>query len=274
MAVRHMGWLDSLCVGDYMKAIALLVPILLAGCALTPVESHVPGYLTSPQGGLLKNSDGQCWRTAEWRPERAVAECDPELVRSRRQRGLPVAESVVEEDVVEEEDRSAWRPQESEDAPIESPSQRVTALLPVPELLPALTLTEDRRLSLSGDATFHFGHHRLTPRGRESIEYLAFAIRRQQARELRIEIAGHTDRIGARQSNVELSTQRAESVRAALIEQGVDADIITVVGKGAGEPVTTIEDCPQDMVRCELINCLAPDRRVEVKVSGIRQVRR
>ena len=261
-----------------MKAIVLLVPILFAGCALTPVESHVPGYLTSPQGSLLKNADGQCWRTAEWRPEWAIAECDPELVRSRRQRGLPVAEPVIEEEIAREEDRSVWRPQAAEDepsdVPVETSSQRVSALLPAPELLPTLTLTEGRPLSLSGDATFHFGHYRLTPRGRESIEYLAFAIRRQQARELRIEITGHTDRIGDRQSNIALSTKRAETVRDALIEQGMDAGIITVIGKGAAEPVTTLEDCPNDLVRCELINCLAPDRRVEVKVSGIREARR
>jgi OmpA-OmpF porin, OOP family len=267
-----------------MKKTLILMSLMLTvgGCALTPVQSHAPGYLTSPQGALLKNADGQCWRTAEWRPERAIAECDPELVRSRRQRGLPVAEVVIDELVAEEADRSVWQPaQEAEAEAVpepsevsEEPSRRVSELLPEAALLPTLTLSENRPLSLSGDATFHFGHDRLTPRGRESLEYLAFAIRRQQARELRIEISGHSDRIGNPQGNLELSRRRAESVRQALIELGIAAEVISANGKGSAEPVTTAEDCPNDLVRCELINCLAPDRRVEVKVSGIREVRR
>jgi OmpA-OmpF porin, OOP family len=256
--------------------------LALTACSLTPVDSHVTGYLTTPQGGLLKNADGQCWRTAEWRPELAIAECDPELVRRRRERGLPVAEAEPEVDAVEP-DRSAWQPtQEPQaeqpavaDTPVmQQPSQRVLDALPAPALMPTLTLTEDRPLSLSGDATFHFGHHRLTPRGRESLEYLAHAIRRQQARELKLDITGHSDRIGDRQGNLALSQRRADTVRDALIELGIDGAVITAQGKGSAEPVTTLEDCPGDLVRCELINCLAPDRRVEIRVSGIREVRR
>lgn len=258
-----------------MRVIILVVPLVFAGCALTAVESHVPGYLTSPQGMLLKNADGQCWRTATWRPELAISECDPELVRQRRLRGLPVVEPVVEEQAVAETDRSVWKPEAAaEEAATTVPSERVRAALPAPELMPTLTLSEGRPLSLSGDATFHFGHDRLTPRGHESIEYLAFAIRRQQARELRVEIVGHSDRIGDRQGNIELSRRRAESVRSALIALGVSAEVITAQGRGSAEPVTSSADCPDDLVRCELINCLAPDRRVEVKVSGIREARR
>ncbi|PKM22860.1 MAG: hypothetical protein CVV10_02205 [Gammaproteobacteria bacterium HGW-Gammaproteobacteria-14] len=251
-----------------------LFMVILAGCSMAPVDSHIEGYLTTPQGGLLKNPEGQCWRTAGWRPWLAIAECDPELVRERRESGLPVAE--LEEDVIEQQaepDRTVWPSEEAEELPA-PPSQRVLDALPTPGLLPTLTLTEDRPLALSGDASFHFGHHRLTPRGRESLAYLASAIRRQQARELTVEITGHTDRIGSREANMVLSRQRADTVREALIEMGIEADAITAVGKGMSEPLTTLEDCPADLVHCELIACLAEDRRVEVKVSGIREVRR
>lgn len=250
-----------------------LLMMVLTGCSMAPVDSHIEGYLTTPQGGLLKNPEGQCWRTAAWRPWLAIAECDPELVRERRESGLPVAE--LEEEVIEQQaepDRTAWRPPE-EDVPV-APSQRVLDALPTSGLLPTLSLTEDRPLALSGDASFHFGHYRLTPRGRESLEYLASAIRRQQARELTVEITGHTDRIGQRNANQVLSQQRADTVRDALIEMGIAAEVITAVGKGMSEPLTTLDDCPADLVHCELIACLAEDRRVEVKVSGIREVRR
>lgn len=263
-----------------MKSKFLIWPLLLVvpACSLTPVDSHVRGYLTTPAGALLKNSEGQCWRTAEWRPELAIAECDPELVRQRRARGLPVFEATEVPEPEPEPDRTAVvaaRAQTEQPAPETAvPSQRVRDALPEAALLPTLTLTENRPLSLSGDATFHFGHHRLTPRGRESLEYLVFAIRRQQVRDLRIDITGHSDRIGNRAENLVLSQRRADTVRDALIEMGIDPAVITATGKGSSEPVTTLEDCPTDLVRCELIGCLAPDRRVEVKVSGIRDVKR
>ena len=65
----------------------LAIPVLVtalaalgAGCSSTPVSSRIPGYLTTPKGQLLLSQDGQCWRTAEWRPALAIARCDPEVV--------------------------------------------------------------------------------------------------------------------------------------------------------------------------------------------------
>lgn len=53
----------------------------------------------------------------------------------------------------------------------------------------------------------------------------------------RLEIAGHTDSVGAEQANLELSTHRAEVVREYLISQGLDASMLTAKGYGASRPV-------------------------------------
>jgi OOP family OmpA-OmpF porin len=54
---------------------------------------------------------------------------------------------------------------------------------------------------------------------------------------LAIEIQGHTDTDGVAASNVVLSEGRAESVRAALVERGLDGDSLTTVGFGGTDPI-------------------------------------
>ena len=55
--------------------------------------------------------------------------------------------------------------------------------------------------------------------------------------DVKIEISGHTDNVGKREYNVDLSTRRAESVRQYLIGKGVKAERITTRGAGPDEPI-------------------------------------
>jgi outer membrane protein OmpA-like peptidoglycan-associated protein len=50
-------------------------------------------------------------------------------------------------------------------------------------------------------------------------------------------IEGHTDSQGNEAVNAELSSARAESVRAALVAKGVAADRLTAVGFGESQPI-------------------------------------
>lgn len=50
-------------------------------------------------------------------------------------------------------------------------------------------------------------------------------------------VVGHTDAVGSDQSNDALSRQRAETVRAALIQRGIAPENIVTVGRGKREPV-------------------------------------
>lgn len=55
--------------------------------------------------------------------------------------------------------------------------------------------------------------------------------------ELVLEIGGHTDSRGAAQMNQELSQARADAVRTALVNRGVDATSLSTVGFGPSRPI-------------------------------------
>lgn len=57
-------------------------------------------------------------------------------------------------------------------------------------------------------------------------------------KDLKIEIAGHTDSTGSAEYNQVLSQERANSVRQFFIDQGVESGRLTAVGYGEMEPVT------------------------------------
>lgn len=83
---------------------------------------------------------------------------------------------------------------------------------------------------------------------------------------------GHTDRIGSPKYNQKLSMQRAEAVKAYLVESaGIPADKISVTGMGETQPTTKLDECKGTKATKKLIACLQPDRRVEVEVHGTKQ---
>ena len=80
-----------------------------------------------------------------------------------------------------------------------------------------------------------------------------------------VTVTGHTDRIGSDAYNQKLSERRAKQVADYLAGQGVDAGIISAVGKGESEPVV---ECVGNKATKKLIQCLQPNRRVEIKAEG------
>ena len=55
--------------------------------------------------------------------------------------------------------------------------------------------------------------------------------------EVRVEIAGHTDATGDEAFNRELSQNRAKSIRAYLMQRGIDGSRMTARGYGESRPV-------------------------------------
>jgi outer membrane protein OmpA-like peptidoglycan-associated protein len=54
---------------------------------------------------------------------------------------------------------------------------------------------------------------------------------------LRLEISGHTDSVGTRERNIEISRARAEAVKEYLVGKGIDANRLVTRGAGPDEPV-------------------------------------
>ena len=80
-------------------------------------------------------------------------------------------------------------------------------------------------------------------------------------------IVGHTDRLASHQYNDRLSSARAATVRAELERLGVKSARFATQGKGKREPLT--RDCSDKLPREQLIQCLQPDRRVTIEVTGM-----
>lgn len=76
-----------------------------------------------------------------------------------------------------------------------------------------------------------------------------------------VAINGYTDRLGSDKYNMTLSEKRANAVKTYLVNKGISADRLTAVGKGETNPVV---ECKMKK-RAELIQCLEPNRRVEVE---------
>src|SRR5262245_2030279 len=66
--------------------------LLLAACSAASAQTiQTDAYATSaPANQIWKNPYGLCWRTSAWTPEKAIAECDPDLVKPAP-RAEPVA---------------------------------------------------------------------------------------------------------------------------------------------------------------------------------------
>ncbi|PLZ02269.1 hypothetical protein CY652_11045 [Burkholderia sp. WAC0059] len=123
-------------------------------------------------------------------------------------------------------------------------------------------------LRLSADALFAFDRGSapdILPGGRAEIADAAARLR--SSRFSRIEVRGYTDRLGSPGYNLQLSRRRAAAVKALLVADGLPADRIDAVGRGAADPVS---QCGNALPRPSLIDCLQPDRRVEIVVYADR----
>ncbi|MGH8694188.1 MAG: OmpA family protein [Burkholderiales bacterium] len=73
-------------------------------------------------------------------------------------------------------------------------------------------------------------------------------------------VTGHTDSIGPARYNDRLSQRRAVAVKSYLVDEGLDANLISTAGKGPTEPVA-----PNDTVDGRRQN-----RRAEIEFQGVR----
>lgn len=210
-----------------------LVTSLLLGAALVVSPLAVAQQDEGSVDTVWTNGEGQPWKNAD-------GECwrDP-----NQPDGSPVAECG---------DTLAEAEEEPEPAPEPEPRTE--------------TRTETDRLD--ADTLFEFGSATLTDAAEDSIDTLLD--RRTGDWDLQaITIIGYTDRIGDEENNLELSRERAQSVADYLQQRSDMAGVdVTVEGRGEADPRVTCEDADG---RDELIDCLAPNRRVELEMELQRQ---
>ena len=94
---------------------------------------------------------------------------------------------------------------------------------------------------------------------------------RDRLKDIKLEViiaVGHADRLGSDQYNQKLSEKRAEAVKAYLVGKGVEPNRVYTEGKGEKQPVTGDKCGKSDKKTKQLVECLQPDRRVEIEVIG------
>ena len=101
---------------------------------------------------------------------------------------------------------------------------------------------------------FDSGKATLTPESHATLDQAVAVL--NQYPELRIEIVGHTDNEGDRETNLQLSRDRAMSVKSYLVGRGIDEARIRTDGKGPDQPLVS-NDTPQDR---------AKNRRIEFRL--------
>lgn len=138
-----------------------------------------------------------------------------------------------------------------------------------PAPAPVAVVPARQRVSLSADALFGSAKSTVRPEGKAQLD--TFSTQLGGATYESISVEGHADRMGSTAYNQTLSNARATAVKDYLVVHGkIDPAKISATGMSEGSPVTALADCTDRLSRAQLIECLQPDRRVEIEVTGTR----
>ena len=120
-------------------------------------------------------------------------------------------------------------------------------------------------VNLGSTELFEFNKAVLTDQAKAKLDAEVVAKLKGLGQVRYINVNGHADRLGSPQYNQRLSEKRADAVRAYLVSKGVEAGSIETFGFGKTTPVKA---CPDSKDRKSTIECLAPNRRVEIEIQG------
>lgn len=208
----------------------LLILVATLGFSAGVASAQDRVYVTDTRGAVVKNGSGLCWRTGYWTP--AAAANDPAACECDKDL-MPAGKC-------------------------DSGSAK--------EKKPVAAVVSDK-IKLSADALFDFDKAVLRKEGKSKLDEAA-----QKAKGLKLEViiaVGHTDRIGGTAYNQKLSEKRAAAVKAYLVSKGIDANRVYTEGKGERQPTAETAKCPKGDTKTKaLIDCLQPDRRVEIEFIG------
>ncbi|HMW17243.1 MAG TPA: OmpA family protein [Accumulibacter sp.] len=211
---------------------ALLLATLGLGASLSQAQTSIPlnrVYVIDQRGDVVISGTGLCWRTGFWTPEAAAN--DPA--------GCKCDKDLLPKSVCE------------------------SAATKMPGLPPETPSAD--KITVSADALFDFDKALLREEGKRKLDDV---VAKSKAIKLQVVIAvGHADRFGSDAYNQRLSERRAAAVKDYLVAKGLEANRIYTEGKGEKQPVTKPDQCPGPKSQ-KVIQCLQPDRRVEIELIG------
>lgn len=100
---------------------------------------------------------------------------------------------------------------------------------------------EDTRIEIAEKVQFAFGSAQILADSHELLRQVA-QIMIDNPHVTLVQVEGHTDAVGKTRKNRKLSQKRAESVRAFLVEQGVEPNRLQAVGFGEERPIADNDD--------------------------------
>ena len=118
--------------------------------------------------------------------------------------------------------------------------------------------------SLAAGLLFPFDGSTISQEGKKAVADVVASSKNLQNTEFAV--YGYTDRIGSDAYNQKLSQKRADAVAQELQANGVTT-LTASEGRGKSSPVTG-NKCDSVKGRAAVIDCLSPDRRVEIVVTG------
>ncbi|HEI8865521.1 MULTISPECIES: porin OmpA [Serratia] len=142
---------------------------------------------------------------------------------------------------------------------------------PAPAPAPA-PVVETKRFTLKSDVLFNFGKSSLKPEGQQALDQLYTQLSSMDPKDGSVVVLGYTDPVGKDAANQKLSEARARSVVDYLVSKGIPADKISARGMGEADQVTDSCGYKNGRATKAQIECLAPNRRVEIEVKGIKDV--
>ena len=217
-----------------------------ADIKINPNVKIVP-YAIDARNVVVRSGAGLCVRTGYWTKELAAST----LVEGS---DLPVG-CFCDKDLMPKEVCEPPAPA----APAAAPAAPAPAPKPAAE-----------KVTLAADTLFDYDKATLRDEGKATLTEFA-----GKAKALAIEViiaVGHTDRIGSDKYNQALSERRAASVKEFLVGQGIDPNRVYTEGKGKTQPVSDCKNLGKENGKNKkLIECLQPDRRVEIEVIGTTQ---
>jgi len=205
-----------------------LVLALLAGIGFAATAQERV-YVIDSRDVVAKSGTGLCWRTGYWTPAAAAAD----------KAGCECDKDLLPAGTCDGAKGDATR-----------------GVAPKPT---------GEKITVAADALFDFNKAVLRPEGKAKLDELV-----SKAKAIKLEVilaVGHTDRIGSDSYNQKLSEKRAAAVKEYLVAKGIEANRVYTEGKGEKQPVTG-NKCKGEKKSKALIDCLQPDRRVDIEVIG------